>query len=113
VVFHRDGKPIKSFRGAWEKAWMEAGLPGAWVHDFRRCVVRRFEDNHVKRGAAMRVTRHQTEAVYGRYNITTAEDVAEAIEAIADYTEKPISGKARQSRPVEGRPDELRSQRKS
>jgi integrase len=94
-VFHRDGRPIKSFRKAWDRACTEAGLQGAWVHDFRRCVVRRFEDNHVKRGAAMAVTGHKTEAVYRRYNITTAKDVADAIEAIANYTEKPNLGKAR------------------
>jgi integrase len=94
-VFRRDGKPIKSFRGAWEKACKEAGLAGRWVHDFRRCVVRRLDQKHVKRGAAMKLIGQKSENVYRRFNIITAEDVAQAVEAIADYTEKPISGKAR------------------
>jgi integrase len=63
-VFHRGGKPIKGFLGAWEKACTQAGLPGAWAHDTRRCVVRRFELSHVPRGAAMKVIGHKTESVY-------------------------------------------------
>jgi integrase len=93
-VFHRTGKPIKSFRGVWARACRQAGLPGAWVHDFRRCVVRRFELCHVPRGAAMKVTGHKTESVYQRYMITTAEDVAAATGTIAGYSEKLASDKA-------------------
>jgi len=35
-VFHRGGKPIKSFRGAWAKACEKAGLRDRLVHDLRR-----------------------------------------------------------------------------
>ncbi|HEY3131613.1 MAG TPA: hypothetical protein VGL91_19320 [Acidobacteriota bacterium] len=35
-VFHCEGKPIKDFRGAWNAACKNAGLPGRLPHDFRR-----------------------------------------------------------------------------
>ena len=36
LVFHRQGAPIKDFRGAWAKARTAAGCPGRIPHDFRR-----------------------------------------------------------------------------
>lgn len=39
-VFHRSGRPIKSFRVAFRSAWVEAGCPGRVLHDFRRTAVR-------------------------------------------------------------------------
>ena len=35
-VFHRNGRPIKDYRGAWKLACRDAGLPGKLPHDFRR-----------------------------------------------------------------------------
>jgi integrase len=35
-VFHRDGKPVRSFRRAWLSACTAAGLPHRLPHDFRR-----------------------------------------------------------------------------
>ena len=42
-VFHRDGKRIVDYYGAWRKACVEAKLPGKLVHDFRRMAVRNLE----------------------------------------------------------------------
>ena len=39
-VFHRSGKPIKSFRRAWLTACKRAGVLGRVPHDFRRTAVR-------------------------------------------------------------------------
>jgi len=47
-LFHRSGKPIKYFRGAWLRACRAAGLSGKIPHDFRRTVSRsRFRYNKV------------------------------------------------------------------
>jgi integrase len=35
VVFHRNGKPVKSIRTAWLRARVKAGVPGHVMHDFR------------------------------------------------------------------------------
>ena len=40
AVFHRDGTPIKEFRGAWKKACQLAGVPDLKFHDLRRTAVR-------------------------------------------------------------------------
>src|SRR5262245_41120133 len=40
LVFHRKGRPIKSFRKAWRSACDEAKLVGRIPHDFRRTAVR-------------------------------------------------------------------------
>jgi integrase len=66
-LFHRDGKPIKSFRRAWTTACRLAGLPGRIPHDFRRTAVRNLERAGVPRSTAM--VGHQTEAIYRRYAI--------------------------------------------
>jgi integrase len=34
-VFHRHGEQIRSFRGAWKTACMDAGVPGRLVHDLQ------------------------------------------------------------------------------
>jgi integrase len=68
-LFHRDGKPIKSFRRAWATACRLAGLPGRIPHDFRRTAVRNLERAGVPRSTAMAMVGHQTEAIYRRYAI--------------------------------------------
>ena len=53
-LFHRDGKPIKSFRCAWLSAFRKAGLPGLIPHDFRRMAIRNLERARVPRSVAMK-----------------------------------------------------------
>jgi len=82
-VFHRNGKPIKSFRKSWETACEAAGCPGRIPHDFRRTAVRNLERAGVSRSAAMRMVGHKTEAIYRRYAIVAESDVREAAEKLA------------------------------
>jgi integrase len=77
-VFHRNGKPITDFRGAWQKACASACLPGRIPHDFRRTAVRNLERAGVSRSVAMKMTGHKTEAVYRRYAIVNEQDLHEA-----------------------------------
>jgi integrase len=53
LVFHRAGRPIKSFRRAWLTACKKAGVPGRIPHDFRRTAVRNLERAVVPRSTAM------------------------------------------------------------
>jgi integrase len=77
-VFHRAGKPIKNFRGAWAAACETAGCPGCIPHDFRRTAVRNLERAGVPRSAAMAMVGHKTEAIYRRYAIVDAGALREA-----------------------------------
>jgi integrase len=82
-VFHRDGAPIKSFRGAWFTACKAAGVPGRIFHDLRRTAVRNLERAGVPRSVAMKLTGHKTEAVYRRYAIVSDADLRAAADKLA------------------------------
>jgi hypothetical protein len=82
-VFHRDGEPIKSFRGAWFTACESAGVPGRIFHDLRRTAVRNLERAGVPRSVAMKLTGHKTEAVYRRYAIVSDADLRDAAVKLA------------------------------
>jgi hypothetical protein len=82
-VFHRNGKPIKDYRGAWSKACENAGLPGRIPHDFRRTAVRNLERAGVSRSVAMKMTGHKTEEIYRRYAIVSEQDLQEAARKLA------------------------------
>jgi len=69
AVFHREGRPIKSFRRAWLTACRRAGLTGRMPHDFRRTAVRNLERAGVPRSTAMKMVGHKTETIYRRYAI--------------------------------------------
>ncbi len=68
-VFHRAGRPIKSFRRAWLTACTAAGVADRIPHDFRRTAVRNLERAGVPRSTAMKMVGHKTESIYRRYAI--------------------------------------------
>jgi integrase len=82
-VFHRDGDPIKSFRGSWFAACDAAHVPGRIFHDLRRTAVRNLERAGVPRSVAMKLTGHKTEAVYRRYAIVSDADLRDAADKLA------------------------------
>lgn len=65
-VFHRSGRPIKSFRRAWLTACKDAGIPDRIPHNFRRTAVRSLERAGVPRSTAMKMVGHKTESIYRR-----------------------------------------------
>jgi len=82
-VFHRRGKRILDFRGAWKKACRLAKVPGRIPHDFRRTAVRNLERAGVSRSVAMKITGHKTESVYKRYAIVSEADLSEGLTKLA------------------------------
>ncbi|MCZ6508335.1 MAG: site-specific integrase, partial [Acidobacteria bacterium] len=92
-VFHRDGKPIKSFRCAWSSACETAGVPGKIPHDFRRTAARNLIRAGVSQSVAMQVTGHRTPSVFERYNITTNEDVRQGLGRLAEISAGKEKGK--------------------
>lgn len=92
LVFHRNGKPIKSLRKALHAACRAAGCPGRLLHDFRRTAVRNLERAGVSRSVAMKLTGHKTEAVYRRYAIVSSGDLADAARKLQAMSTGTISG---------------------
>jgi integrase len=93
-VFHKDGRPLRDFRGAWHATLERAGLShletqpdgttrrvyDRTVHDFRRTCARNLIRSGVSQTVAMEVTGHRTDSMFRRYDITSTEDTRLALE---------------------------------
>jgi len=96
-VFHRLGRPIKSFRVAFRSACVEAGCPGRVLHDFRRTAVRNLVRAGIPERVAMQMTGHKTRSVFERYNIVSVGDLREAARRL-DIATGTISGTIEENR---------------
>ena len=92
LVFHRHGKPIRDFRGAWATACKAAGCPGRIPHDFRRTAVRNLVRAGVPERVAMQLTGHKTRSVFERYNIVSEGDYQHAADKLNQITVGTVSG---------------------
>ncbi len=84
-VFHRNGKPVKSFRKAWNKACEAVGQPDLVPHDMRRSATRNFRKAGLSENEGMAMTGHLTNSIYRRYDIIDEEDMRESMEKVQRF----------------------------
>ncbi len=97
-LFRRDGPVFDTcnFRKAFIAACVAVGLgrkigPKAWQYegllpyDLRRSAIRNMKRAGVDTAVAMKISGHKTLAVFQRYNITSVDDVQDAMEAVTRY----------------------------
>jgi integrase len=94
LVFHRASKgrlgaPVLDYRRAWRVALKAAKLPLTLrPYDLRRSALRNLIRSGTHETVAMAISGHRTRSTFDRYNITSTDDVAAAIERVAseDWT---------------------------
>lgn len=87
LIFHRDGQPIREFRKAWASACKATGLQGKLFHDLRRTGVRNLVRADVPQSVAMAISGHRTASVFRRYDITSEQDLRDAVKKVTAYVE--------------------------
>jgi len=93
VFTRQNGKPVKNFRGAWEKATQAAEVSGLLVHDLRRTGVRDMIRKGIPQSVAMQISGHRTVSVFQRYNITDESDLRLAAQRMSrDIAAVPVFG---------------------
>jgi integrase len=84
-IFHRDGQRITEFRKAWASACKRAGFAGRLFHDLRRSGVRNMIRAGVPQNVAMKISGHETVAMFKRYDICNDDDKRAAAESVLRY----------------------------
>ena len=110
-VFHHDGRPVGDPRKAWASGCRAAALvkpkldkatgepitvrvngiketvmvPSRLFHDLWRSGVRNMVRAGVREGVAMAISGHRTRAVFDRYNITSDDDLRQAVRQTTEH----------------------------
>ena len=82
-VFTNRGKPIKDYYAAWRAACKRAGLEGRMMHDMRRSAVRNMIRAGIPQDIAMKLSGHETDSIFSRYNIVNEDDLNDATAKLA------------------------------
>ena len=87
-VFHRRGKQIVSFPKAFKAAAVAAGVERLVPHDMRRSAVRNFRRAGLSEHEGMKLSRHETDSIYRRYDIISDDDLTESMNRVQEHLKK-------------------------
>jgi integrase len=87
-VFHRKSKQIASFRKAFKAAAKAAGMEGLVPHDMRRSAVRNFRRAGLSEHEGMKLSGHETDSIYRRYDIISDDDHTESMNRVQEHLKK-------------------------
>lgn len=86
LVFHNGrGGRVGDFYTSWSRALRRAGVRRFTFHDLRRTAVRNMIRAGVDRDVAKRISGHETDEIFTRYNIVNERDLADAMVKRAAY----------------------------
>lgn len=87
AIFHRGGAVLREFRKSWRRACAAAGVDGRLFHDLRRTGVRNLVRAGVPQSVAQAISGHRTASVFTRYDITSEQDLRQAVQKVTAYVE--------------------------
>ena len=94
TVFHLNGKPIRDFRGAWDRAFEVTGVSRKLFHDLRRSSVRNYVRSGVPKSVCRSISGHLTDSIFDRYDIQDDTDKLAAAQAVARRLQEARNGEA-------------------
>jgi integrase len=100
-VFHFVGERLVSFRTGWRNAAEKAGLSWMTPHDMRRSAARNLVRAGVPEKVVMDLCGWKTRAMFDRYNVTSARDLAEGVERLGAFLSgfgRSVSAQSRRKR---------------
>jgi integrase len=83
-----------NFKRAWTAATKAAGCPDLLIHDLRRSAIRNYVRAGVSQHVVMAISGHKTTSVFARYNITSTDDIKDAMEKLQNKSNSNQTGVA-------------------
>ncbi|HKD03944.1 MAG TPA: site-specific integrase [Terriglobales bacterium] len=88
VFFGERGRPVSKHLNGWKEACERAGLGGLHFHDLRRTAVRDMKRAGVADSVAKKISGHETDSMFRRYDIINEADMVDAAQQVDDYRKR-------------------------